>query len=248
MSQPTKLNPPKNYAKITAAGKPLRYGARFLLLSSALLLFACAPLQTVRPIPDFVTLAIKPGDMVELQTLGGEHVEFKVSHVDAKSISSPERRFLLNDIAELYVRSRNRPDYPCGGERALGCSVPGGIQATEIFVGLMTKGVGSWHSAYADTFYDACVQHDFCYRHGYRTYGHNKEHCDEEFYNNMLESCNAIDVACKAAAKEFSWAVREHAEEGAFQEETSTECLYDGPVTGRKEESSLPLAYWKYRY
>jgi len=226
----------------------VKNSARFLLLISALLLFACVPLQTIRPIPDFVTLAIKPGDEVELQTLAGEHAEFQVSHVDAQSISSPERRFLLNEIAELYVRSRKRPDYPCGGEQALGCSIPGGVQATEIFVGLMTKGIGSWHSEYADRFYDACVQHDFCYRHGYKTYGHNKEHCDEEFYNNMLESCESINVACKAAAKEFSWAVSEHAEEGAFQEESGTECLYDGPVTGRIKKSSRPLTYWQFMY
>jgi len=234
MPEPTNPNSPKGYAKIAAVGKPLRYGARFLLLSSALLLFACVPLQTVRPIPDFVTLAIKAGDKVELQTLAGEHAEFQVSHVDAQSISSPERRFLLNEIAALYVRSRNRPDYPCGGEQALGCSVPGGVKFAEVVVGLTTKGI-SWHSEYADTFYDACVQHDFCYRHGYKTYGHNKEYCDEEFYNNMLKSCNAVDVACRAVAKEFSWAVKEHAEEGAFQEESGTECLYDGPVTGGLE-------------
>lgn len=196
-----------------------------------MLLFACVPLQTVRPIPDFVTMAISPGDEVELQTKAGEHVEFQVSHVDDKSISSPERRFLLDEISELYVRSRSRPEYPCGGEQAVGCSVPKGVLATEILVGAATKGVGSWHSEYADTFYDACVQHDFCYRHGHKTYGHDKEHCDEEFYNNMRESCNSIDVACKAAALEFSWAVREHAKDDAFHEETSTMCLYDGPAT-----------------
>ena len=225
----------------------MRNSAQFLLLSSASLFLACTPLQTVRPVPDFVTLAIKPGDEVELQTFAGEHVEFQVSHVDAQSISSPERRFLLNEIDELYVRSRNRPDYPCGGERALGCSVPGAAKFTDFVVALMGQGI-FWHSGYADTFYDACVQHDFCYRHGYKTYGHNKEHCDAEFYNNMLESCDAVDVTCTAAAKEFSWAVKEHAEEGAFQEETSTECEYDGPVTGRIEKSSLPLTYWQFTY
>ena len=64
----------------------------------------------------------------------------------------------------------------------------------------------------------------------------------------MLESCKWTDLPCKAAAKEFSWAVREHAKDGAFQEETSTECLYDGPVTGRLEDSSLPLRYWQVWY
>ena len=224
----------------------MKYSAQFLFLSSALLLFACTPLQTVRPIPDFVTLAIKPGDEVELQTVAGEHVEFQVSHVDAQSISSPERRFLLNNIDELYVRSRQRPDYPCGGERELGCSVPGGAKIADLVVGVMGAGM-LWHSEYESTFYDACVQHDFCYRHGYKTYGHNKEHCDAEFYNNMIESCDAFDVTCMAAAKEFSWVVREHAKEGAFQEETSTVCQYDGPATGRKEKSPLPLTYWPTR-
>ena len=214
--------------------KPHRYGGRLLLLSSALLLFACVPLQAVRPLPDFVALAIKPGDQVELETLAGEEAEFQVSHVDAQSISSPHRRFLLNEIAELYVRSRDRPSYPCGGTQALGCSIPEGVKFTDFVVGLMKKGF-SWHSEYADRFYDACVQHDFCYRHGYKTYGHSKEYCDEEFYDNMLESCGAVDVACMAVAKEFSWAVKEHAEPGAFQETTSTECHYDGPVAGRHQ-------------
>lgn len=234
----------------------MRYRAQFLLLSSALLLFACTPLQTVRPIPDFVTLAIKPGDSVELKTFAGEHAAFEVRYVDAQSISSPERRFLLDDIDELYVRSKNRPDYPCGGERPLGCSVPETVKAAEVIVGNQIGGAlgnvlglrGDWHSKYAETFYDACVQHDFCYRHGYKTYGHKKEHCDAEFYQNMLETCGAVDVGCMAAAKEFSWAVREHADEGAFQEESSTECQYDGPVTGRTVESSLPLTYWQMRY
>lgn len=220
----------------------MRIRAQFLLLSSALLLFACTPLQTVRPIPDFVTLAIKPGDNVELQTVAGEKLAFQVTHVDTQSISSSERRFLLTEIDELYVRSRNRPDYPCGGERALGCSVPNKVKTVEAVVGDRMDNVlgkipglsGNWHSKYSDTFYDACLQHDFCYRHGYKTYGHQKEHCDAEFYDNMLESCGKFDLACIAAAKEFSWAVREHAEEGAFQEETSTECLYDGPVTGTR--------------
>ena len=210
----------------------MKYGAQFLFLSSALLLLACTPtrLHTVRPIPDFVTLAIKPGDKVQLQTFAGERVKFQVSHVDAQSISSPERRFLLNEIDELSVRSRYLPNYPCGGgERALGCSVPGSVNFFDFAASFFKRGL-SWHSAHARTFYDACVQHDFCYRHGYKTYGHAKEYCDAEFYNNMIESCDPIDVACKAAAKEFSWAVREHAEEGAFLEETSTECRYDGSV------------------
>ena len=222
----------------------MKYSARFLVLSSVLLLFACTPLQTVRPIPDFVALAIEPGDEVELQTVTGEQVEFQVSHVDDQSISSPERRFLLNEIAELYVRSRQRPDYPCGGERALGCSIPGGARIVDLVAGAMGAGI-FWHAEYEGTFYDACVQHDFCYRHGYKTYGHNKEHCDAEFYDNMIGSCGAVDLTCTAAAKEFSWAVREHATEGAFQEETSTVCQYDGPPTGRTEELSLPLTYWQ---
>jgi hypothetical protein len=229
----------KRRAAIVAGRKHKRYGARLLLLSSVLLLGACVPLQTVRPLPDFVALAIKPGDQVELKTHAGEEVEFQASQVDAQSISSPHRRFLLNDIAELYVRSRDRPEYPCGGTQALGCSIPKGVKFTDFVFGLMKKGV-SWHSEYADRFYDACVQHDFCYRHGYKTYGHTKEYCDEEFYNNMLASCGAVDVPCMAVAKEFSWAVKEHAEEGAFQKETSTKCQYDGPVTGTEKTSRQP--------
>ena len=121
--------------------------------------------------------------------------------------------------------------------------MPAGARFVDAVV-FESTGLLSWHSFYGNSFYDACVQHDFCYLHGYKTYGHDKEHCDAEFYNRMLESCKSIDLTCGTAAKEFSWAVREHAPEGAFKEETSTECLYDGPVTGRIEKSSLPLTYW----
>ena len=225
-------------------------GARYSVALSALVLFACTPLQSVRPLPDFVALAIEPGDQIELVTRTGERLQFTVNHVDEQSIGSPDQLILLEDIEELSVRSKDKPKYPCGGERALGCSVPGKVKGADLVISQAASAVGGalqsvvsvlggdWHSRFENHFYDACIQHDFCYRHGYRTYGHEKEHCDAEFYANMLKSCNSADLACKAAAKEFSWAVREHAKEGAYQVESSTHCQYDGPVSDFKPKRS----------
>jgi hypothetical protein len=239
---PTLINLDKIFSMIN--------GARFSLALSVLFLFACTPLQTVRPLPEFVALAIKPGDQIELVTKTGERLQFRANQVDEQSIGSPDHLILLEDIHKLYVRSENRPEYPCGGERALGCSVPGKVKSADLLISGAASAVGGalesvvdllggdWHSRFEEHFYDACVQHDFCYRHGYKTYGHEKEHCDAEFYANMLESCNSADLACKTAAKEFNWAVREHAEEGAYQVESSTHCQYDGPVSNFKPKGS----------
>ena len=221
-----------------------------------LLLSACAELQPVRTTPDFVTTAVKPGDLIELVTIADERLKFEVTHVDDVSIGSPEHLIALEEIKELYLISKERPKVPCGGAEELGCSVPGKAKALDAIMNkvigssadgligvLADMGVGTnWHSTYEEKFYYACLQHDFCYRHGFKTYGHEKESCDSEFYNDMVELCG-IDVGCRAAAKEFGWAVTNHAEEGAYQTETSTYCEYDGPPLVQKitgQAASVP--------
>lgn len=201
-------------------------------------MFACTPLQTVRPLPDFVALAIDLGDRVELITVSGDRFAFKVTQIDDRSIGSQNDLILFKEIDELYVRSRKRPVTPCGGIYAPGCSVPGKVKFFERAVSVTTDSAdvfgrtlgavaASWHSEFGETFFDACLQHDFCYRHGNKTYGRDKEGCDTEFYENMLALCE--NKTCEVAAKEFHWAVKEHAEDGAFQTTTSTYCEYDGP-------------------
>jgi hypothetical protein len=38
-------------------------------------------------------------------------------------------------------------------------------------------------------FRSACERHDMCYRFGYRTYGHEQNDCDAEFWNRMMDIC-----------------------------------------------------------
>ena len=130
-------------------------------------------------------------------------------------------------------RSVKRPASPCGGGKSLGCSVP-------ILVSL-TSDVYEHYRRY---FYDACAQHDYCYRHGYRTYGLDREACDAEFLDNMLKACpapsrfgigeilDALSVesrnTCLATAAEFHAVVRRYGED-EFQHDTSTTCHYNGP-------------------
>jgi hypothetical protein len=210
--------------------------SKFIPIFVALLvLSACAELQTVRTTPDFITTAINPGDSVELVTTAGDRLKFEVTHVDENSIGSPEHLIALVEIKELYLVSKERPKVPCGGEEELGCSVPGKVKFVDAVLDEAVESIGlfgyvpGWHVQHGEKFYYACLQHDFCYRHGYKTYGHEKVSCDSEFYDDMLKICDG-DIACRAAAKEFHWAVVEHPDEGAYQTETSTYCEYDGSV------------------
>jgi hypothetical protein len=116
---------------------------------------------------------------------------------------------------------------------SLGCSVP-------ILVSL-TSDV---YEHYRDYFFDACAQHDYCYRHGFRTYGLDREACDTEFLDNMLKACpapsrsgigeifDAMSVeshdTCVATATQFHVFVRRYGED-EFQSGTSTTCHYNGP-------------------
>ncbi len=208
-------------------------------------MIACVPTQNVRPLPDFVGTAIEPGDKVKVVTRDGTKLDFTVSEVRTDALCSGETTVLLSDIDQLALRSRERPAYPCGGEKPLGCSVPQWIRSVEKVGDAASLAFGSgiffrWHSTFEETFYDACIQHDFCYRHGYRTYGHIKGFCDEEFYANMKAVCLAIDVLCLSAAREFYIAVSRYSET-AYQNETSTHCAYDGPPAQAAQQSEVNM-------
>lgn len=206
-------------------------------------MIACVPTHNVRPLPDFVETAIEPGDKVKVVTKDGEKFDFTVSEVRTDALCSGETTVLLSDIDQIGLRSHERPAYPCGGEKPLGCSVPQWIRSVEKVGDVASLAFGSgvffqWHSTFEETFYDACIQHDFCYRHGYKTYGHVKEFCDNEFYANMKAVCLAIDVLCLSAAREFYTAVSRYADD-AYQTETGTRCTYDGPPIQATQQSDI---------
>lgn len=208
-----------------------------LLLLSILAVGAACSTQThvVRPLPNFVTTAIEPGDTVIVTTHSHETVEFVVTAVSETALHGAERQIELTDIAELRKVSRERPPSPCGGEEALGCSVP-------LLVALASKE----HAHYRNKFFAACETHDYCYRHGASTYGLDREFCDDEFLQNMQESCprsrdstigtilevmnDSVDsrTTCLRVAADFHLAARDFGEKH-YQVGTSTYCEYNGP-------------------
>ena len=206
---------------------------KLVILALLFLCVACAPTHNVKPLPDFVDKAIQPGDKVIVTKKTGETVEFVVTEVTKEMLVGEKQRVALVDIEALGKRSWKRPASPCGGSKSLGCSVP-------ILVSL-TSDV---YEHYRDYFFDACAQHDYCYRHGFRTYGLDREACDTEFLDNMLKACpapsrsgigeifDAMSVeshdTCVATATQFHVFVRRYGED-EFQSGTSTTCHYNGP-------------------
>ncbi len=204
------------------------------VLAIVVLCVACAPSYNVKPLPNFVDAAIQPGDSVEVTTFSGETYKFVVTEVTDKALHGEERRIPLVDIAELKKVAWKRPPSPCGGKQELGCSVP-------LLVSLASKE----YAHYRTTFYDACAQHDYCYRHGARTYGLNREYCDAEFLRNMQMTCptksfsifgTVVEIlnddvnsrpTCLAIADDFHMAARDFGEKH-FQSGASSYCEYSG--------------------
>ena len=93
-----------------------------------------------------------------------------------------------------------------------------------------------------DVFHKACVEHDYCYRHGYATYGLDQRYCDNRFYGDMMEECGSAgggilgltDVdglaeraKCRLAADQFYAAVQRYGSK-AFRTTGSTRYPFDG--------------------
>ena len=212
-----------------------RIARKLAMLAVITLCLGCVPTHTVKPLPDFVNTAIQPGDKVIVTTKAGETIEFVVSEVTNEMLIGQNHRVVLTDVVTLKKVAWQRPPSPCGGSKTLGCSVP-----------LLVSLTSDVHGHYGRYFYDACAQHDYCYRHGFRTYGFDRGVCDAEFLQNMLKTCpepsrskfgrflDAIssDVdsrkTCVSTAKEFH-AVVERFGESKFQTDASTFCEYNGP-------------------
>lgn len=194
----------------------------------AILMSACAPARPVKPYANHIQAGIEPGDRVELVTMDGRELEFVVTRVTAATISGDAVEVAMADIARISKRGWAQPEQPCGAGIAVGCSVP-----LELIV------ASDFHAEYAKRFENICAEHDFCYRHGFATYGFDRETCDAMFAAAMRAECapdwslagvwKVESVAdCELAAEQMYTAVRRFGEKH-FRTSTSTYCEYDGP-------------------
>ena len=185
------------------------------------------PGHDVRVHPDYIRAGVQVGDRVEVTELDGSKHEFIVIEVANDALRGDGYRVEFADIGELRKYSWEPPAHPCGGGEPVGCSLP-----------VVVRALSEYHNDYAQRFDPACVQHDFCYRHGYATYGTSREGCDESFYARMQQECGSVrfldmlDVErtrrhteCKLAAEQFYLAVRRYGEE-AYRTTGSTVCEY----------------------
>lgn len=195
----------------------------------------CTPTHTVRPLPDFVATALDPGDRVTVTTHKGEEFEFIVADIQGNTIVGESVTFRLEELASIRKHAWQRPDSPCGGEKPLGCSLP-------FLVALSSE----LHGHYSSVFHDACEQHDYCYRHGFASYGLDRDACDAEFLANMQATCPAPPAGkagkvlevfndsldsrsnCLTVANDYHAAVRRYGEK-RFETTGSTYCEYNGP-------------------
>jgi hypothetical protein len=211
--------------------RPLRRCHRLVLTAIWIGLAACAPTRPVRTHPAYIAAAVAIGDSVRVETRDGDVMRFRVAGVaDDEIVGANGERVLIADIESLSVRSWSRVNQPCGEGRSMGCSVPLPVAVISVF-----------HDHYRVRFEQACIQHDFCYRHGLATYGYDRADCDERFLTDMEAECETgrfgTDVlvggadllsrgeVCRSAARQFYDAVRAYGEQ-AFRREESTVCRY----------------------
>ena len=184
------------------------------IIIAALTVCACAqivPSHEIPAKPDHVNAGVQAGDRVEITTKDGRHREFVVKDVSANSIEGPLETIPIGEISKLVKRSWEAPTHPCAVGVTVGCSVP------EVLLILSSE-----YAQQADKFHPACVTHDFCYRHGFATYGTKREACDNNFYEDMKAACagssglDRFDIEqytiCKLAANQTFKAVRRYGE------------------------------------
>lgn len=197
----------------------------FLVLVSGLLgSCAWAPLHDIRPREDYITAGVQVGDKVEIVTRDGNSYKFEVTEISSTVIAGKNHRVAFTNIEKIGKRSWAEPPHPCGGTKPVGCSVP------EVVLILSQE-----YAEQATKFHKPCVTHDFCYRHGFATYGTQREECDDVFYEDMKQECGGtggldkLDVSnyglCQLAARQTFNAVRRYGKE-AYQTTTSTYCDY----------------------
>ena len=182
------------------------------------------PSHNIPTNPKYILAGVQAGDSVEVTTGDGKYREFIVVSVGASSIEAPYESIPFSDIVKLVKRSWQEPAHPCGGGMPVGCSIP------EVVLILSQQ-----YESQAAKFHPACVTHDYCYRHGFATYGVEREQCDDDFYNNMKKACggraglNRLNFrefgVCQLAANQTFQAVRRYGEQH-FLTTTSLHCEY----------------------
>jgi hypothetical protein len=198
-----------------------------LSLFLIVLLSACAqvtPSHDIPAKPEYIQAGIQVGDTIEVTTLDGEKHRFEVVAVRPNEIIGPDGAIALGNIQSIKKRSWTEPGHPCGNNEPVGCSIP------EVLLIL-----SSTYSEQAAKYRPACVTHDFCYRHGFATYGVNREQCDDDFLRDMKKACagygglGRLDVKdygiCQVAASQTYEVVHQKGEPH-FRTTSSTYCEY----------------------
>lgn len=209
----------------------MRTALTLLCLATSLMLMSCSvtPRHDIKPRPDFIHAGVQVGDTVEIVTDDGREVTLIVSDVRSTSLAGESPHGVADiidfaDITNIAKRSWTEPAHPCGGGQPVGCSIP------EVVLVLSED-----YQRQADKFRGACATHDFCYRHGYATYGLDRSTCDDTFYDDMQASCSSMGALsildpkefgiCQAAARQTFEAVRRYGEPH-FRTTTSSVCDY----------------------
>ena len=198
----------------------------FLYLLCGLLLVGCEAVTPSHDIPvrqEYVEAGIAIGDTVEITKTDGETVTVEVTDIGLNTIETADETYEFADIERIVKRSWQAPDHPCGNNEPVGCSIPEVVLMIEEY------------SQQASKFHPACVTHDFCYRHGFATYGDNREACDEIFLADMKKTCGSLGPLsfmdaknfsmCRVAAEQTYNAVRLKGEKH-FRTTTSTYCEF----------------------
>lgn len=182
------------------------------------------PTHNIPAHPDYIVSGVQSGDTIAVTTNDGRVRTMEVTQVNANSIDSVDETIYFGDIQSIEIQSWTAPEHPCGAGVPVGCSIP------EVVLLLSDD-----YQQQADKFHPACVVHDFCYRHGFATYGVNREQCDADFYERMKKACSGtaglgiFDVKqnsiCRISAKQTYEAVRR---KGAphFRSTNSIVCEY----------------------
>ncbi len=191
------------------------------------LLTGCAQVTPKHDIPvkrEYIEAGIQVGDTIEITTLDGEEHRFEVVDVQPHEIVGPDGAIAVTNIRSIKKRSWKVPIHPCGNNEPVGCSIPEVVLI-----------ISSDYEEQAEKYHPACVTHDFCYRHGFATYGVTREQCDAEFLQDMKQACagygglGRLDVEqygiCQLAASQTYEAVRRKGEP-SFRTTGSTYCEY----------------------
>ena len=198
-----------------------------IIAALTVVVYGCAqvvPSHNIRVKPEYISAGVQAGDSVEITTKDGEYREFVVKDVGTSHIEGPSETILFSDIRTIVKRSWKEPTHPCGDNIPLGCSIP------EVVLLLSDP-----YKQQAEKFHSSCVVHDFCYRHGFATYGATHAECDLVFYDNMKKACGRMGLLsvldtkefgkCQLAASSTYEAVRRYGEK-YFRTTTSTYCEY----------------------